>query len=338
MNNRNKRYRNYINDECNDSDHARMSDTLKEFDLQDDENESLRDFDAEIDEELSSRLMSNIHYEIVEKQRHKRRKRIQSVGVIIVMSLLIGITQLMKPRLNHSGISNTFTENKTTLSNLSDTIAVLSLPDHSIVYLSPQSHITYTANYNANQRNIYLDGKAIFEVSKDPTRPFNVFSGKIVTTAIGTKFSVSERTDNIFIKLIQGKILVRKNTTNAEDHFLVAGNSINYNIKDDFFTAILRTAKPQIKEHSKLAKKVHHASPAAIIKLDNEPLAGALDMIAQKYEVEIEYSPLDIKNINIIASLDISKPVYRILNSIALMNNLKVVELGDKQYILDRVR
>lgn len=332
-----KLYQKYITNECDDSEGKRMSETLEQFNLEHDENESLQDFDGHIDADLSKRLLTNIQYEIIERRKIRRRKAARVFGIVLVFGLVIGLTRYNK--LQDSLVStDTFLENRTTFSNNSDTIAVLNLPDQSIVHLMPNSYISYNASFNNRQRNIFLNGEAVFKVSKDPSKPFNVFSGQIVTTAIGTEFKVVEHKKNIFVKLLEGKIVVRKNNAHSDRHFLVAGNSINYNIEKDLFTSILRTAKQISSRQVKAIYTKKATAAVAMIKLDNEPLANALDLIAQKYGVEIEYSPLDVENINIIATIDASKPVYHILHNIALMNHLEVLEVADRQYILDKAK
>lgn len=336
MSNNKRLYQKYIKNECNDSDLRRMSKDLQEFGLEDNDRETLRDYDADIDQDLSSRLFSNVQHKITEPGRNRRRKAYQMTRVVLVLGLLIGIGWLIKPRESFRPTGG-FTENKTVITNGTDTIAILHLPDGSTVNLMPHSHISYTSNFNIRERNIYLAGDAIFSVSKDPKKPFNVFTGRVVTTAIGTKFKIAETKKNIFVKLLEGKIVVQESNMTADRHFLIAGNSINYNIENGQFTSVLRTAKKQQAPKAQQAdESATQAVVATEIKLDNEPLSEALDQIAQRYGVEIEYAPADVDNINIIASLDPSKPVYRILHNIALMNHLRIQQLGDRQYIIDK--
>jgi len=335
MNNKERLYQKYITDECDDSEVSRMSEELKQFDLEEYENESLRDFDEELGADLSRRLLTNVQYEIAGQRKNRRRRVLRVAGAILIFGFIFGVWRF-NIRQDYMGAEDLFAESKTAITNDSDTTAVLNLPDHSIVYLKPHSDICYYTSFNASERNIFLHGEAIFSVSKDHEKPFNVFTGRIVTTAIGTKFKVSERQNNIFIKLLEGKIVVRKTMIFADPHFLIAGNSINYNIESDLFTSILRTADHKNRQLAKTGIPTVPTLEKKVITLNNEPLSDALDQIAQKYNVEIEYSPKDIDDINIIATLDPSKPVYHVLHNIALMNNLRILELGDKQYILDR--
>ena len=65
----------------------------------------------------------------------------------------------------------------------------VTLEDGSIVYVNTQSHIEVL--YSETERRIDLkQGEALFEVEKDPTRPFKVIAGDTVAEALGTTFNV----------------------------------------------------------------------------------------------------------------------------------------------------
>ncbi|MDP2696732.1 FecR family protein [Thalassospira sp.] len=63
------------------------------------------------------------------------------------------------------------------------------LPDGSTVYLNTASAIS--VDFDGNGRNIHLmAGEAVFDVAKDPERPFVVRAGQGSSTAIGTLYGV----------------------------------------------------------------------------------------------------------------------------------------------------
>ena len=65
----------------------------------------------------------------------------------------------------------------------------VNLRDRSVVTLDTNSQIQVT--YNNNQRQIALiQGRAHFEVAKNPERPFEVYAGSGLVRAVGTAFSV----------------------------------------------------------------------------------------------------------------------------------------------------
>lgn len=69
----------------------------------------------------------------------------------------------------------------------------VTLPDGSTVQLYGQSRLSYPAQFTPEKREIYLDGKAFFEVKKDAQKPFFVYANSLVTRVLGTSFTVIAR-------------------------------------------------------------------------------------------------------------------------------------------------
>ncbi|TGE14234.1 FecR family protein [Hymenobacter elongatus] len=66
----------------------------------------------------------------------------------------------------------------------------LTLADKSTVTLAPASQLKYPAQFRGARRTVYLVGEAFFTVSHNPARPFLVYTDKVVTTVLGTSFTV----------------------------------------------------------------------------------------------------------------------------------------------------
>ena len=90
------------------------------------------------------------------------------------------------------------------------------LPDGSMAWLNSASRIEYSSDFT-EERNIHLSGEAYFEVVKNPDKPFKVYSGDVVTTALGTSFNVqSFESHRVEIGLVTGKISVGVDQSNIE--------------------------------------------------------------------------------------------------------------------------
>ncbi len=66
----------------------------------------------------------------------------------------------------------------------------LRMPDGSRVVLAAASTLRYPKAYGAARRDVYLEGRAYFEVTHDETRPFTVYAGQAVARDLGTRFDV----------------------------------------------------------------------------------------------------------------------------------------------------
>lgn len=85
------------------------------------------------------------------------------------------------------------------------------LPDSSIVWLKPNSNISYAGTFSATERRVELQGEALFEVTKDARRPFIIQSGEYITRVLGTSFNI-RYTQNLPFELnvFTGKVMVEK--------------------------------------------------------------------------------------------------------------------------------
>lgn len=83
------------------------------------------------------------------------------------------------------------------------------LPDGSTVIINADSEIKFKTDFGETNREIYLVGESFFEVVPDSLLPFRVFSGNLITTALGTSFNInSYNPDLIKVQLATGKVEV----------------------------------------------------------------------------------------------------------------------------------
>lgn len=81
------------------------------------------------------------------------------------------------------------------------------LADNSHLYLNADSRIS--VQYQARARNLSLArGEAIFEVAKDPSRPFHVMAHAVTVTAVGTMFGVDLINDAVGVRVYHGVVTV----------------------------------------------------------------------------------------------------------------------------------
>lgn len=133
-----------------------------------------------------------------------------AAAIVVITStfLFFGQKKESTQKINHSVtlINKVITESNTTLTDKS-----ILLKDGSIVKIRPGSSISYTSTYNLKERNLtLLKGEAYFKVIKQKNKPFTVNSSDVLTTALGTTFTISKTALNkVEIKLLEGKVVVR---------------------------------------------------------------------------------------------------------------------------------
>ena len=86
----------------------------------------------------------------------------------------------------------------------------VTLPDGSQVRLNASSSLAYPPTFDVAHREVRLTGEAFFKVAKDATRPFEVQSGDITTTVLGTQFNVNAYEDDsvVQVSLLEGSVRV----------------------------------------------------------------------------------------------------------------------------------
>jgi transmembrane sensor len=95
--------------------------------------------------------------------------------------------------------------------------ATITLMDGSLVHLNVNSKIRFPVVFASDLRKIELEGEAFFEVARDTLRPFRVYTGRIVTTALGTSFNVNAYDHNrVNVGLSTGAVMVADSLTKQD--------------------------------------------------------------------------------------------------------------------------
>ncbi len=88
-----------------------------------------------------------------------------------------------------------------------DGIAKVLLSDGSVVWLKPHSALTYPNHFRDDGKRIVdVSGEALFEVEKNPTRPFIVHSGELTTTVLGTSFNIKTIGRHVEVTVLTGRV------------------------------------------------------------------------------------------------------------------------------------
>ncbi|MDE1191270.1 MAG: FecR family protein [Arachidicoccus sp.] len=332
-------YEYYITGKGDNLDEKEIASYLDKYNMTNDED--FPDNEVVLSEDISNRWLSLIHYKIF-NQRIKRKKlsivftSVMGVAVLLVFGAVL-FWKENKP--NNINKSKTVISNMITKSNTTRNVEDIQLPDNSTVVLYPNSNIEYASDFLNGKRYIWLKGKALFSVTKDPSKPFTVYCNKTSTTALGTIFKIDESLKTVFISLIEGKILVQKTQREKDDmqYYLTAGNKIAYDIQGGNFTPVLSLANKEAQNMPKGKLNNNDAVSSPLISFSNIPMTQALDKLAKEYNVEIEYNSNDVKDINIIASISPHQPIVQILSNIAQMNHLALVIKNDKLFIIQKI-
>lgn len=87
------------------------------------------------------------------------------------------------------------------------TYAVL-LPDSTAVYINAATNIRFPFRYNAQRREVHIEGEAYFEIAPDATRPFIVHTRQADIIALGTSFNVNTYDNGLRTSLLTGAVVI----------------------------------------------------------------------------------------------------------------------------------
>jgi ferric-dicitrate binding protein FerR (iron transport regulator) len=195
----------------------------------------------------------------------------------------------------------------------------LRLPDGSVVTLAPQSKLRYPAQFTEAAREVYLEGEAFFEVTKNPHRPFRVHSGAWVTQVLGTKFNVSAvpGAGQLAVSLVEGKVEVQ----DKQDKYLLAPGQ---QLRADVATG--RIYRQAFDRQRVLAWRSNQ------LVFKNEKLADVANQLERRYGVKLVFADPATAEVRLWATFD-NEPLPRVLDALRLAGGLHYHREGQVIYL-----
>jgi ferric-dicitrate binding protein FerR (iron transport regulator) len=109
---------------------------------------------------------------------------------IAAAAVLFFLTGLAVQYFRADTISSDFLKQYSTIIVPEGQKSMIVLPDGSNVWLNSGSSLKYKSDFNAQIREVEIDGEAFFEVKKDKSRMFRVNTGSVFVEVYGTAFDV----------------------------------------------------------------------------------------------------------------------------------------------------
>ena len=181
----------------------------------------------------------------------------------------------------------------------------LRLPDGSQLTLMAHSQASYPRSFDADKREIYLKGDALFSVVHEGKRPFLVYSGTLVTRVLGTRFRVQARPDDgrMMVSVLSGKVSVmdRKDwvatqtssNANKAGVVLTANQQVTYDASQHSYQKEL-VARPTI---------IPTPEAPETFNFEDTPASVVFERLKKAYGVEIIYDASAIRHCTLTASL-----------------------------------
>lgn len=303
-----------------------MSMSVKETPVSDQEvDEAIQNIFSRIDRQPDAKVIA-IH--------SKNTNWFKYAGVAAVLIVLTSVALLFINRYTNSGVNykdlvkETGSELTEQVNNTSAEKLVV-LTDGSRVRLQKDTKISFPSKFNDfSTRKVYLNGKATFEVAKNPEKPFFVYTNGIVTKVLGTRFIITsnEKDKNITVEVISGVVSVSsipdKRSQNAVANKL---NSliIKRNQRADFSKEEKTLISSVVDQPATLDETMFNYA------FEDEPIKKVFKNIVDSYGIEVIYDEKAFANRTFTA--DLSKTtMYQKLDIICKAINARYEILDGK--------
>jgi len=201
----------------------------------------------------------------------------------------------------------------------------VTLPDNSHVLLAPGSTIRYQEGFTARARNIQLEGRALFDVTKDPRKPFTVTAHGFATTALGTRFIVDATRPLISIRLLKGRIVVNA-TADAgialQKMYLSPGQELRINTTTKHVDMLMPNSQPP---HTGSTD----GNKTSTLSFEKTSLATVFQRLSEYYKTPIRFDKAGVRNLSFTGDFKPSDDLELTLKVICNMNQLSFTKESD---------
>lgn len=202
--------------------------------------------------------------------------------------------------------------------------SILTFLDGTKITLNAGSKLKYLHGSETTQREVFLEGEAFFEITRDISRPFIVHTSNISTTVLGTKFDVCAYSVDreIIVSLVEGSVKVSKSTSERKEDIVILNpeQQLRYS-KDE-----------EISRVRKFDEQEATGWKDNVLKFTNEPLNKALIKLERFYGVKFELTKKSAANIKITANFK-GDSFHTVAEVIKKLTGLKYKTVTDKYEI-----
>lgn len=199
-------------------------------------------------------------------------------------------------------------------------ITSLTLFDGTTVWLNSGSTLKYSDQYGKKERNVSLEGEALFEVKKDQQKPFVVQLGDSKVLVHGTVFNAKNYDSATELVLLEGKI----EFINGENNIIMKPN--------DRLVEYKQTGKTSV---DRVNASIYSSWIGGKIYFDNESLLELSLRLERWYDMEFVFEKEHIKSYKFTGVINKDKSLEYSMRIIQLTNKVKFRKERDKIIITE---
>jgi ferric-dicitrate binding protein FerR (iron transport regulator) len=184
--------------------------------------------------------------------------------------------------------------------------------DGSRVTVRPGSKVVFPTAFAQKQREIYVQGEAFLEVSKNKKRPFIVKTELMDVQVLGTSFDVSAypSKNEQSVVLVTGSVKVRSGARSDETR-IVPNQRYSYDKTN------------QLQSVNEVDVFPYISWKDGILSFNSENLGSVLDKLSSYYGVQFDYERNALAEIHLTGKLDLNNDVDGALKVIATISQIQ---------------
>ncbi len=217
--------------------------------------------------------------------------------------------------------SNQFENNTIRYSAELGEIKTVQLADGSTITLNGGAVLTHKEDFNANNRQVRISGKAFFEIERNESKPFVIESNGTQITVLGTSFLVNTDQQKTEVVVSEGKVAFKSTDSNNNEVILTGGDAGVFDKSDD---SLLK---------SKNTNKNYLAWKDKNIVFDKSTIKDVINVLEDVYKIDIEVKQEKILNCELTATFK-ERSIESVMNIIGQTFTFKIDKKGNN-YLLD---
>ncbi len=215
--------------------------------------------------------------------------------------------------------------------------SVIILPDGSKITLNAQSKLRYPEKFSNDSREVYLEGEAFFEITKDTKRQFNVKTPEILVKVFGTSFNIKNYPDENIVEttLVEGSISLYKTNeqgkaTGKEIKMEPDQQVILYKPKVENEPVIsnnekadqpVKNLKPKLMLAKKIDTKRYVSWKDGELIIKSEPLEKLAHTLERRYDVKIHFEEEKLKEYRFTGTIK-NETIEQVMSAIKLASSI----------------
>jgi hypothetical protein len=195
------------------------------------------------------------------------------------------------------------------------------LSDGTKVWLNSGSRLVYPPVFKDKSREVFLEGEAYFEVSKNKSKPFFVRTDAFNVKVLGTKFSVQafKNEKESFAVLLEGKVSLSKKSKIFGKEYELSPNqkALLSDNNDDINITTIENAENYI------------AWIYGFLNFENEDILSLTKRISRYYNIDIDVTKI-IAISKFSGKLDLKENPERIMDGLSKIYKIKYEKIESK--------